>query len=66
VHIKKRWEKIDSYGIEAQNFDTTRNLGINYIPCCAIVLMLPTEKYKNSSGLNARTNRMKTELNKYY
>lgn len=36
---KKRWEKINNYGIEAQNFDTARNLGINYIPCCKIVLM---------------------------
>ena len=24
---------------EALSFDTTRNLGINYIPCCKIVLM---------------------------
>ena len=24
---------------ETLNFDTARNLGINYIPCCKIVLM---------------------------
>ena len=34
--------------IQVQNFEVARNLGINYIPCCKIVLMFGNAEYNTS------------------
>ena len=48
---------------EKRNFDTTRNLGINYIPCYQIVLMFDNALAMSSGGLI--TQNFKLSTNEY-